>query len=421
MRILILVDCYLPNTKSGAKHIHDLAVAFRDLGHATTILTPAEGVPQAVQITQEHGIEVVRVAAGRVKHPIRALRAWREIRLSHRLWVRAQSFFQENGFELIVFYSPTIFFGDLVRRLKRLWRCPAYLILRDIFPEWALNAGALRKGPAYWFFRRKEILQYSVSDVIGVQSPANLEYFQKYFPRRYTLEVLFNWANLHESGLPLTNFRSALGLENKVVFFYGGNMGVAQDMSNIVRLAAGLADQSNVHFLLVGDGSEAASLQRSIFARGLRNIHVLPAVDQRTYLAMVAEFDIGLISLDRRLSTHNVPGKMLSYMYWGKPILASTNAGNDLFDMIEAYQTGFCLVNGEDEKLLAAARRLAQDADVRSCLGKNSRQLLEKVFSAHQAAQQVVRRFAQDHFSPPLEAASSCAAASEVAQGDLSL
>lgn len=396
MRILILVDCYLPSTKSGAKQIHDLGVELRCRGQDVTVLAPSDAISAKLQVTTEDGLQIVRVKTPRIKHATKALRAIQEIRLSALLWRGAKSFLTNNAFDWILFYSPTIFLGELVRKLKKLWRCPAYLILRDIFPEWAVNAGLLRKGLVYRFFRRKESEQYAVADVIAVQSPANLEYFARAFPeRQFQLEILYNWARVQEPDLVPTNYRAELGLQAKVVFFYGGNIGLAQDIDNIVRLAVNLAHHNHIYFLLVGEGSEVAHLRRHIAGRGLRNIQMLPAVSQQEYISMLAEFDVGLISLDRRLTTHNLPGKMLGYMYWGMPILASVNPGNDLSDLIQQSQAGFCFVNGDDKNLSEAALRLADDSELRARLGKNSRRLLEQIFSVQAAAQHIMEHLSK--------------------------
>jgi glycosyltransferase involved in cell wall biosynthesis len=390
MRILILVDCYLPSPKSSAKQIHDLGVEFRRQGHEVTILTPSDTNSEELEVRTEDGLRIARVRTKRIKGTTKVFRAIREVRLSAILWSRAQSFLLSNQADLIVFYSPTIFFGPLVRRLKSHWRCPAYLILRDIFPRWAVDAGILRRGLVFQFFRTFETYQYDVADLIAVQSPANLVYFAQTFSRKnYPLKVLFNWTALHEPDLPKTNFRSRLGLENKVVFFFGGNIGVAQDMDNLVRLAARLRRLTNIHLLLVGNGSEVSRLNHFIAAKGLRNITTLPAVDQHEYLSMVSEFDVGLISLDRRLKTHNVPGKLPSYLFWGIPVLASLNPGNDLFDLLRENQAGLCFLNGDDDSLAAAAERLANDADLRAKLGRNARRLLESTFSVDAAARQI--------------------------------
>jgi glycosyltransferase involved in cell wall biosynthesis len=409
MRILIIVDCYLPSPKSGAKLIHDLGVEFRRQGNEVTVLTASDLISERLRISCEEGLQIIRVRTKKIKGAKNFLRALQEVRLSSILWRRVETRLRQLTFDLIMFYSPTIFFGALVRRLKSIWGCPAYLILRDIFPEWAVNAGILRRGMIYRFFRRKEIEQYEAADIIAVQSPANLQYFAREFPmRRYPLEVLYNWAALHESNLPATNYRVKLGLQDKIVFFYGGNLGVAQDIGNLFRLASRLSSHNEIHFLLVGEGSEVTRLDQMIAEKKLGNIQILPAVSQQEYMSLLSEADVGLISLDRRLQTHNIPGKLLGYMYWGKPILASINPGNDLFEILHANQAGLCLKNGEDENLGAAAIRLASDPNLRARMGRNSRRVLERTFSSEVAVREIMVHLAKlkfagepTHVTPP--------------------
>jgi O26-antigen biosynthesis N-acetyl-L-fucosamine transferase len=390
LRILILVDCYYPSPKSCAKLVHDLGVELHRKGNQVVVLTPSETVSRSLTTSTEDNLLVARVKTGKIKGVNKTLRALQEIRLSTNLWRGARDFLRENPCDLILFYSPSIFFGPLVSRLKSLWGCPAYLILRDIFPQWAVDAGILRKGLVHWFFRRMETHQYRAADVIAVQSPGNLEYFARAFPRnQFRLNVLYNWALLTEGELPPTNWRARLGLEKKVVFVYGGNIGVAQDIENLLRLAVRLAPRTDIHFLMVGSGSEVARLNSSIAAHGLRNIQVLPAVSQEEYLSMISEFDVGLISLDARLKTHNIPGKLLSYLYWGLPVLASVNPGNDLLDALNRNRAGLCLVNRDTDDLMASALQLADNPDLRSEMGRNARRLLEHTFSVEVAAAQI--------------------------------
>jgi glycosyltransferase involved in cell wall biosynthesis len=390
LRILIAVDCYFPSTKSSAKLVHDLSVELHRLGNQVFVLTPSESISEQIAISTEDNIQVIRVSAGKIKGTNKVLRAIREVKLSATLWRKAKTFLSRNVCELIIFYSPSIFFGPLVRKLKALWGCPAYLILRDIFPDWAVDAGLLRKGLVYRFFQRAAAEQYEVADVIALQSPANRKYFTRAFPQKEArLKVLFNWTAVHEMRLPQTNYRMRLGLENKIVFLYGGNIGVAQDMDNLLRLATRLTSRSEIYFLLVGDGSEARRLKNLIAVNHLGNIQILPSVEQRQYLSMVSEFDLGLISLDARLTSHNYPGKLLSYLYWGKPVLASVNQGNDLLELLQNSGAGYCYVNGDDENLFSAALRLADDSQLRAKMGSNARHLLEQSFSVEHAVDQI--------------------------------
>jgi glycosyltransferase involved in cell wall biosynthesis len=391
MKILVIADCYLPSTKSGAKLIHDLAIEFLNQKHVPIVAVPDAELKDASKVSVEEGITVLRIRTDRIKGAGKFVRAINEIRLSSIMWKSGRSFFEANPCELIVFYSPSIFFGSLVKRLKKLWNCKAYLVLRDIFPQWVVDTGILRKGLVFRFFRMMEDRQYSVADVIGVQSLANLQYFTaRGIGNKYQLEVLYNWTTLTEKCVPYRDHRKKFNLQNKIVFFYGGNLGIAQDTDCIIRLAERLHDKPYAYFLLVGEGSETARIRKTICERKLTNISVHSAVSQHEYLGMLAEFDVGIIALDGNLNTHNFPGKMLGYMYFSKPILASVNVGNDLKHILDNANAGMTCIAGEDDQLYENAVKLLEDFTLRKKIGQNGRSLLEKTFSAENAASQII-------------------------------
>lgn len=396
MRISIIVDCYYPHSTASAKLVHDLGVELHKKGHEVTVITPCCLNTEDFELSVESELLVARIKTGKLKGVSRVSRAFREARLSAAIWQKGKKFFRNHPCDLIIFYSPSIFFGALVRKLKSVWKCPSYLILRDIFPQWTVDAGMLKKGLIYRFFRMKELEQYAAADIIGVQSPANLDYFSNNLPNKsYDLEVLHNWTALEEPEFVSGNYREKLELQDKTVFFYGGNIGVAQDIDNIVRLANGLRHEPHIQFLLVGDGTEVPRLKALIEANELSNIRILPAVGQQEYLAMLSEFDIGLVSLDRKLQTQNFPGKILGYMYFSMPMLCSINPGNDLKVMLERSEAGLCSLNGDDETLCANALKLANDAALRQAIGNNARQLLEREFSVSVVARRILSHFKQ--------------------------
>lgn len=394
MRILIIVVYYLPSTMSSAKLIYDLATELHRQGHEPIVLAPDSDISEDVRVTEESGITVVRVKSGKIKNASKYVRTINEVRLSQVLWKKGKKFFKENPCDLVICYSPSIFFGALVKKLKKLYHCGSYLIMRDIFPQWALDMGLLKPGMVFNYFKRKELQNYDAADIIGIQSPGNFHYYHENgLDKKYRLEVLYNWVTLSENNVTFQNYRKRLSLEDKVVFFYGGNIGVAQDMDNIVRLAERMTGEPRAFFLLVGDGSEVDRLRNLIASNKLTNVVLLDAVDQFEYLAMLSEFDIGLITLDHKLKTHNFPGKMLGYMYNSMPILASVNPENDLTVLFEGIQAGFVCINGEDDKLTEYALRLVRDVELRERLGRNSRKLLETTFSVEQAATQILAHF----------------------------
>jgi glycosyltransferase involved in cell wall biosynthesis len=374
--------------------MQELATEYIRQGHVVSLVTPSEAVDGNLEIIKESGVTVVRVKTGDMKYAKKAVRMWRESRLSSTIWRKAHKYLKENPCDLIIYYSPTIFFGELVKRLKTLWGCTSYLILRDIFPKWALDVGVLREGVFYRYLKRKELEQYAAADWIGIESLGNMPYMDAELPgHQGRIEVLYNWLDTWKKPDARNFWRRELRLEGKAVFFYGGNIGVAQDMDNIIRLAAGLRDHEEIFFLLVGGGSETERMNGEIERQHLKNIRIHPPITQNDYMECLSEFDVGLISIDRNMQSHNLTGKLLGYVLCGKPILASLNPENGLIEILKGADAGIAIVNGEDEKLRAAALLLSSQPDTRLRMGVNARALGESMFSVQAIAKQLISHF----------------------------
>ena len=389
----------MPSTKSSAKLMYDLGQDLLLKGHEVSIITVCEDIDEKIQISIEDGVNVVRIKSGKIDGANRYIRALNEIRLSSGIWKNGKDFFNNNTCDLVIWYSPSIFFGSLIKKIKKKNNCFSYLILRDIFPQWALDTGILKKGLIFNFFKKVEIVQYENADIIGVQSPDNLLYFKNNnLYDKYKIEVLYNWTSLVNTENLKTDFRLKLGLQNKVVFFYGGNIGQAQDLQNIIRLASRIQNETSAHFLIVGDGTESIKLKKIISELQLKNISILKSVDQSTYFAMLSEFDVGLISLERNFRTSNFPGKMLGYMQYSKPILASINPGNDLKKILLDNNAGLVSINGDDDLLVTNCLYLIQNPDARNKIGNNGYNLLKNIFSVNQASSQILGHFKHTNY-----------------------
>lgn len=398
MNVCLIIDDYLPGSiKAGAKMMHELAVEFVRLGHTVTVITPAPGLNSPFERSVLDGVTICRFRSGEIKNVSKVRRAINETLLSYHAWQACKPYLQQHPHDLIIYYSPSIFWGRLVSRLKKMWGASSYLILRDFFPQWVIDHGLLpAKSPITRYFRFFEALSYRAADTIGIQSPKNLVWFSGITAIKKPLDILYNWAANEPVPDQSNYYREKLGLDNKVVYFYGGNIGHAQDMMNIVRLAIAMQSEHNAHFVLVGAGDEVELVRDAIAQHALTNMTLLPSVAQGEFKKMLAEFDVGLFSLHRDHITHNFPGKILGYMVQEKPILGSVNPGNDLQDMLENGGAGLITVNGDDDNLLKNALHLLHDAVYRKNMGKNAKHLVDSLFSVEAAARQILQCVARD-------------------------
>jgi glycosyltransferase involved in cell wall biosynthesis len=366
----------------------DLGSEFARRGHAVALMAPSEFISEKIAHEKIGNLEIIKVRSRPLKGVPRVVRGLREFGLSQSIWKSAKQYLTRNKYDLVVFYSPTVFWGPLVRRLKSLWQCPAYLVLRDIWPQFLVDTGVLSHGLIWRIFKHFQHVQDVAADFIGIQSPSDRPFVSK----GGYVEVLNNWGNM-ELPEPDPGFRAEFGLHGKLLFFYGGNFGIAQDLDNLLRLGISLRSIPEAVVVLVGEGTEKERICDFVIEHDLGNILILPSVSQTKFEAIVRTIDVGLISLAGTFTIQNIPGKLMAYLAAGKPVLASVNAGNDLFEILGSSGAGFCIENGRDAALAVAARELAENADLRRFCGQKALELMKNRFSVESAADVILSHF----------------------------
>lgn len=396
MNFALIIDDYLPDsTRVGAKMFHELALELMASGHNVTVITPAVGQKKKFTEHSIEGVKVWRFDSGPIKDVGKVTRALNETLLSLKAWSAIKKKVNEQTFDGVIYYSPSIFFGGLVNKIKKYCKCPSYLVLRDLFPQWVIDAGMINKGSLIErYFRFFEKCSYQAADTIGLMSEKNIEVFSQSNSVVYPTEVLRNWAALNPttSNKNITSIRSRLNLENKVIYFYGGNIGHAQDMANLMRLAKGMQNNDNAHFLFVGKGDEVELINQLAQQWQLTNFTYMSSVNQQEFKQILSEVDIGLFSLSSKHTAHNFPGKLLGYMVDSIPILGSVNSGNDLQTLVNSSGAGFICENGDDEQLLKNAIALYGSPNLRKKLGHGSYELLKNEFSVTSIAANIVQK-----------------------------
>lgn len=392
MRIVLAADVFPPLRSSGAVLLRDLAQEWVRQGHAVTVLVPAAEQVEPWRMDKLEGVDVLRLRAPRTKDVGLLRRALAELWMPLAMWRHLRrSPWADCRWDGVVWYSPTIFLGPLAWALKRRSACRGYLVLRDIFPQWALDMGLMRRGLPYLFFKLVERFQYRVVDVIGVQTASALDYFRQEPVRVGSrIEVLQNW--LADASVGPCSISIATGpLAGRRIFVYAGNMGVAQGVGQLLELAQAMRRRTDVGFLFVGRGSEVDLLRASARQKGLDNVQFHDEIEPAEIPGLYAQCDVGLVALDARHRTHNIPGKFLSYMWAGLPVLASVNPGNDMVELIARERVGRCIDDHDVDQLQRQAEALLQMLSTQGAdLSARCRQLAARLFSPEAAARQIV-------------------------------
>ena len=381
---------------SCATQIYDLAQAFIEQSHQVSIIIPAHSQKLPIEISNLDGPTIYSVRCFKTKDVGYVRRTLAEFinPFVIGLHLKRNQRFLDQKIDGIAWYSPTIFWGPLVKELKTLFNCKAYLILRDIFPDWALDLGLLKKNLIYSFFKRVEQYQYEQADCIGVQSPNNVRYLSFHNPQvKAKIEVLWNWAALaSESACSIDLQKTAL--KGKKIIIYAGNLGVAQSANQLLVVAKAHTNFDEVGFLFIGRGSEKKFLMTECKSLGLRNTLFFDEISNEEIPGLYAQCHAGMLSLDSRHKTHNIPGKFIGYMQHGLPVLAVLNSGNDLFEIIEKYSVGIAIEAGKEslkEDAISGVRRILSQP-----MADNCKNLASLMFDPKLASAKIVKCLLDD-------------------------
>ena len=399
MNLLLISDAFPPMRTSGAELMYSLTQELLMKNHQVFVITPSSDLRSSVSMDRVGDYTHIQVKALKTKDTSYLRRTLAELVNPFIIkWrLRNNSIFMGQSFDGVIWYSPTIFWGPLVSLLKSQFKCPSYLVLRDFFPDWAMHLNLLSQyGIPYKFLKLIERYQYRQANVIGIQSTNNLKYFKKNNPTIHSrLDVLWNWTSNKNNSLLLRESPLKLDstiLAGKTVFVYAGNIGVAQGLNSLVELIKFFSSDSTVGFLIIGRGSEMGSLRKRAQLEGWQNAIFHDEVSSEKIGSIIEQCDIGLIFLDERHRTHNIPGKLLAYLQAGIPVLAKVNIGNDLLKIIPEESLGQVWAENSRSRFEEMALKVLQSAR-NSIDAQAVRSFLKSRFSVENAASQICKTF----------------------------
>lgn len=393
MRVVLISDTFPPRRSSAAVQLRDMAEEFARQGHLVTVMVASPYQPQPWLLEKWRGVQVLRLKTPPTKDISYLRRTVGEFFMPYAMWRELQKTpLASERWDGVVWYSPSIFLGPLVYRLKKASGCRSYLIIRDIFPEWALDMGLMRKGMPYKLFKAIANYQYSLADTIGIQSSGNSAYFQTWKGRSgRSLEVLQNWltrAPISDCSIDVKQ----TSLSGRKIFVYAGNMGIAQGMGVLIELAEKMVHRRDIGFLFVGRGSDSEKLKRMAAIRNLDNVAFFGEIDPDEISGLYIQCHVGLVALDSRHKTHNIPGKFISYMHSGLPVLACVNPGNDLMQLIQDEDVGVVSAQHDASTLAMLAVDLLRKLESDVGMPERCRELANRLFSSEAAVKQIVNK-----------------------------
>lgn len=356
----------------------DLMRKFRDEGHNVYIVYPRERqFHLSTSLYSDSGVHILGVKTLNLQKTNVVEKGIGTLLFEYEFTAAIKKYLKNVKFDLILYSTPPITFIKVIKYLKR--KNPSaltYLLLKDIFPQNAVDIGMLSKSnPIYKYFRKKEIRLYNISDYIGCMSPANVEYILKHndIPN---CKVEVNPNSIEVVSQDITNaerneIRKKYGLPlDRPIFIYGGNLGKPQGIDFLIQCLQANINRTDCYFLIVGSGTEYGKLRQWFDKNKPKSASLLSALPKEDYDKLVRNCDIGLIFLDRRFTIPNFPSRILSYLENKMPIIAATDPNTDMGEIIYNNGFGYSCLHGDINKFNELINRILESNEEMKRMGE---------------------------------------------------
>lgn len=309
-------------------------------------------------------------------------------------------YFENIKFDLILYATPPITFCNVIRYFKKRDNSKTYLMLKDIFPQNAVDLKMFKKSSIiYKYFRKKEKKLYEISDVIGCMSPKNKEYLitnNNYIDKNkieiFPNSIIPKKENIRNKSLN-KKYRDKYNIPYESrVFMYGGNLGKPQGIPFIIKCIEDTKNINNIFYVICGTGTEFNKIENYIKENKSDNILLLNGLPKKEYTELLNVADIGLIFLDYNFTIPNFPSRLLSYMEKGIPILSCTDPNTDIGEIIEKNNFGWkCYSNNVNEFRNKVNTIIKISDNSIKEYGNNAYQYLEKNYNSKKNYKKILK------------------------------
>lgn len=298
-------------------------------------------------------------------------------------------------FDVVLFPTPTIFVNNFLNKIKLSKDGFKYLLLKDIFPQNAVDLNFMKSNSFVTrFFEKIENKLYNNVDYIGCMSPENKRFLiNNRSVNKNKVEV--NPNSLDLSRYPILEkdtFRKSKNiLKDDLIFVYGGNLGKPQGIEKIMKLAKYLETQNSIYFIICGKGTESNNLNNFIKKENLKKTKLYSNLTKLEYLQIVKESNMGFVFLHKSFSIPNYPSRILDYMNYKLPVFSWTDNVSDVGDVFINNNAGFSFKYEDDFSEIKSVINNLIPQELRM-MGENSYKVLVNNFQSKKSYELIAKK-----------------------------
>lgn len=319
------------------------------------------------------------------------------LNIEYQYLAAIKKYYKNEKFDLILYSTPPITFSRIINYIKNKDKAYAYLLLKDIFPQNAVDMKMIKnRGLLYNFFRSKEKKLYSLSDTIGCMSPENMNFIITHNVEIDSSKIEVNPNSIEPLNVIFSEeqnkvIRNKYGVPlNKKVLVYGGNLGKPQGLNFLLQTIE-KASNEDIFFLIIGDGTEFHKIDSWFKMHNPTNAKLLTRLPKMDYDTLLASCDVGLIFLHPNFTIPNFPSRLLSYLEMKMPVIAATDSNSDIGDIIEKANCGYKVISGDIMRMNNVITQIIKNNNLEE-MGNNGWKLLQSNYLVDHSYQLIINK-----------------------------
>ncbi len=398
LHVLLIHQAFVPPHEPGGTRHYELGRHWVEQGNRFTIVTGDCNYLTGKSSVSKKGLVEVQDLDG-----VRVLRAYTYPSLHKSFIWRVFAFvsFMVTGIlvalragkiDLVMGTSPSLFQGASAWVVAVLKRRPFLLEIRDLWPEFAIEMGVLKNPILIRLSRWLERFLYARATHILVNSPAYRDYLLEKGIPDAKISVIPNGVDpaMFDPDARGERTRDAWNLAEKFVVTYAGALGQANDIATIIGAAERLRNNSQIHFLVAGDGKERPNLEKLVQLSKLTNVTFIGSRPKAEMTDLLAASDACVATLQNiAMFRTTYPNKVFDYMAAGRPTILGIDGV--IREVVEKAHGGVFVTPGDDQALAAAVEQLEKHRARSRAMGRSAREYVVRHFNRHDQAQQFAK------------------------------
>lgn len=376
----VLTEVYYPEEISTGYYLTSIAEGLA-ANRAVKVLT---GQPKymsrgqrAPKLETRNGVEIFRAWGTTLDKNVFIFRLVNMLTISVSIFLKSLRRIKKGDHILVVTAPPSL---PVTTTLAALLKGASFtLLVQDSYPEILIAVGAAKKDSFFVktvnLFNRW-VYKYA-SNIIVMGRDMNEMFTRKTAGLDVPIVTIPNWADLetiHPTPRNNNALLRTLGISDKFVFMYAGNIGHPTDVETIIECSAKLATRSEFHFVFIGAGVKKKWLEDEVKRLTLTNVTVLDYRPRSEQIVFLNACDVGLVALIAGMWGTAMPSRTYNIMAAGKPILALTEKNSELAQVIDEEGIGRYVEPGDADALQRAIIDLYENRSTLEEIGNRARQ-----------------------------------------------